>query len=80
MVLRASGRCPLCEKVTADLVVDHHHQSGTVRGLICGPCNFHLAYLERHGHAAQWMLRAQIYLRNGAAKARRLSGSAGAAR
>lgn len=35
------GKCAICKEgfPLEDLVVDHHHESGAVRGLLCQPCN-----------------------------------------
>jgi len=33
------GKCAICGKVTKNLNVDHHHDTDTVRGLLCGTCN-----------------------------------------
>lgn len=37
------GRCPICKQKTV-LVLDHCHDSGEVRDLICGTCNSLLGY------------------------------------
>jgi hypothetical protein len=46
------GVCWFC-KIRSDarqkrLAVDHDHRTGTVRGLLCGPCNTNLGWFENH--------------------------------
>ena len=38
LVVRQSGKCLICKSQT-DLVIDHDHQTGQVRGLLCLACN-----------------------------------------
>ncbi len=55
-------RCAICKVargVTKRLAVDHDHDSGEVRGLLCGPCN---QMLGRLGVDA--LRRAADYLEN----------------
>lgn len=33
------GHCPICLGTDSDLVVDHDHDDGSVRGLLCSSCN-----------------------------------------
>lgn len=43
------GGCARCGAVPRNglrLAVDHNHESGRVRGLLCGPCNTYLGRLE----------------------------------
>lgn len=41
-----NGLCAVCEKPSDLLVVDHCHDTGAVRGLLCRACNLSLGYLR----------------------------------
>ena len=63
LYLLQGERCAICGVATGKrkrLAVDHDHETGEVRGLLCGKCNFDL--LGRYNEAA--LLRAVEYLRN----------------
>lgn len=64
------GKCAICgetdpsnpTRATSDrLCVDHDHRSGTVRGLLCHPCNTGLGYFrdntERMAAAVKYLLK-----------------------
>jgi hypothetical protein len=68
-LLRAQDwKCALCRQAarpgpsgrTRPLSVDHDHETGQVRGLLCTRCNTRLGMLEKQGHV--WVERAQEYL------------------
>lgn len=44
--LEHNGKCKICKKEIEDLVIDHCHQTGKVRGLLCNPCNKGLGFFE----------------------------------
>lgn len=70
------GVCYICERAngaTKRLAVDHNHDTGEVRGLLCGPCNQGVIGHLRHDVEA--LLRAIEYLENPPAR-RLLSSSA----
>jgi hypothetical protein len=52
------GRCAICSRLRK-LVVDHCHQTGAVRGLICTPCNTGLGMFQ---DSVTMLKRAQLYL------------------
>lgn len=45
MIKKAGGKCQICLLVK-DLVIDHSHSHGQVRGLICGDCNKGLGWFR----------------------------------
>lgn len=56
--------CALCKKATGKtkkLAVDHQHETGKVRGLLCGRCNYNL--LGIYGDDPQFYGRVAAYLR-----------------
>lgn len=57
------GCCAICQTTLEEsrngLVIDHDHETGAVRGLLCGPCNSGIGHLGDNGETV-W--RAAIYL------------------
>jgi Autographiviridae endonuclease VII len=45
LLARQKGKCAICRR-KRNLVVDHNHTTGVVRGLICQPCNMGIGGLE----------------------------------
>lgn len=60
------GRCAICRRATGAarrLAVDHNHETGEVRGLLCKPCNrYGLGMFARDN--PEVLDRAAEYLRN----------------
>lgn len=54
-----NGQCAICGDAIEDLVVDHNHNTGAVRGLLCRSCNSGLGLfkdnLERLRGAVRYM-------------------------
>ncbi len=38
--------CAICGKKDRSMVVDHNHETGKVRGLLCSPCNTGIGMLQ----------------------------------
>lgn len=60
---RQNGRCAICNRLgggtnTDTLDVDHNHETGEVRGLLCRKCNMKLGYIEDR----EWFEAALKYL------------------
>jgi len=45
MLAEQKGRCAICNE-KADLVIDHDHEGGAVRGLLCYSCNIGLGFFK----------------------------------
>ena len=51
MVEKQNGKCAICETTEprtpgSRFAVDHHHETGKVRALLCGPCNTAIGSLK----------------------------------
>lgn len=57
-LVEEAGQCALCPS-TNDLVVDHCHKTGRIRGVLCRMCNLRLGHLEVAGR--QWAEGALSY-------------------
>ena len=58
MLTKQRGVCALCSQEMKRPVVDHCHQTGRVRGILCHHCNIKLPVLEDMG----WLMLAWAYL------------------
>lgn len=64
MVLAQQSRCGICGgyQKNKSLAVDHDHETGKVRGLLCGSCNMGIGFLKEN---EQILRNAIDYLRLG---------------
>lgn len=66
MKQRQNGRCAICGTESEELLhVDHCHETGKVRGLLCRPCNCGIGHLRED---VDVMLSAIAYLRGHASR------------
>jgi hypothetical protein len=64
MIARQGGTCALCpEEPTC---IDHDHDTGIVRGILCRQCNGALGKL---GDSVESLMRAVEYVRHGGKRA-----------
>lgn len=60
------GRCKICNKYYTEsqqgLVIDHNHETGEIRGLLCSKCNLALGLINENIHTLQNMIK---YLTSG---------------
>lgn len=61
LMAKQGERCPICDRSLTDgrvkPVVDHCHDSGQVRGILCNGCNMHLGWFEARQKAARAYLK-----------------------
>lgn len=56
MFTRQDGKCAVCEQPFTKIPrVDHCHETGVVRGLLCNSCNALLAALDKEGYLEKAM-------------------------
>ena len=60
MLEQQNGLCRICGKAEK-LVVDHNHETGKVRGLLCPGCNKGIGFL---GDTSEGVQKALTYLQN----------------
>ena len=61
LLVKQNGLCAICQNVSGrkKLSVDHDHQTGKVRGLLCNPCNLSLGGFKDR---SKLLAQAIIYL------------------
>jgi hypothetical protein len=59
LIDKSGGRCAICENDEKDLVIDHDHKTGKVRGLLCRQCN---SGLGMFGDSMDILKAAILYL------------------
>lgn len=58
MIEAQHGLCAICDERFAKPMIDHHHETGAVRALLCSRCNSWLAAIEH----PDFRHRAEAYL------------------
>lgn len=61
MFVEQGGACKICKANDVDLVIDHCHESGVVRGLLCNNCNWGLGNFKDN---VDFLQAAKEYLIN----------------
>ena len=56
MIVDQLGRCDACEELLDDLHVDHCHENGDVRGILCPPCNMALGQVKESTERLQKLI------------------------
>lgn len=64
MVAEQNGVCAICHEVCNTgkrLAVDHNHDTGEVRGLLCSRCNLGIGYLRNVSNLANSIVYLEKY-------------------
>lgn len=61
MVAKQKGKCGICGDDDEELLVDHNHNTGEVRGLLCRKCNTGLGFFKDSGLI---LYLASMYIHN----------------
>jgi len=64
MMLRQGGSCATCDRPPKRdvLNVDHNHETGEIRGLLCDRCNTFIGYLEKAPELVEtWQAYIKLY-------------------
>lgn len=57
LLFQQSGRCAICVEPSDSLSIDHCHNTGRVRGLLCRSCNTALGKVKDMGERLQLMVQ-----------------------
>jgi hypothetical protein len=60
MTTDQEGKCAICGSLERRLVIDHDHETGKVRALLCWGCNVGLGYF---GDSPEMMMEAIAYVK-----------------
>jgi len=61
MIVKQNNKCKICECDMERPEVDHNHDTGEVRGLLCKPCNLSLGLLKENTQTLNSMIS---YIKN----------------
>ena len=56
MFEKQDGVCAICDGINSNdkrLFVDHNHETGEIRGLLCTRCNLNLGVIEKPGYLSK---------------------------
>jgi len=67
LLANQGGVCPVCQSIPKQFVIDHDHETGDVRGLLCHRCNLGMGYFRDNAAALR---SAAVYLEDRVIKAR----------
>jgi hypothetical protein len=66
LLLKQDGRCAICKRLPytkKGLVVDHCHETGIIRGILCSRCSSALGLLDDSPLPLEWALEYLAWYR-----------------
>jgi len=65
MLKNQNGLCGLCQEPMKQCCIDHDHETGKVRGLLCHKCNLLLGQIELLKDSKLWLHKAETWINLG---------------
>jgi hypothetical protein len=57
LLIQQGHRCAICQQILTEIHIDHNHETGRVRGILCRGCNLGIGFLKEDAAVLKKALR-----------------------